>query len=297
LGIRLSECGGAVLMDNVVRLDGGPGLQIDQSDRLRATGNRVEGDGTHVKGSAGCDLRGNDLGRSALLDGCADATVNENRTTDDGSIVLAAARGDWQVNDNRAGGDIRLTPAQQFRPGGIVVNPGLIGTLPSFAARTSPMIRAIEILAGAEAGGDIEPAAALAANPTPADARNFLAATPDVSGGLREAVTVDIGRVIDDVLVGSLVPIGRLPITVFRGEVQIRAQLVGNRCANLFVGNPETTETNSQSVIHVVANSVSDALGIGQYARRNVSQNIARSYVGPVQPNPANFGADNLDLP
>jgi hypothetical protein len=303
-GISLAACPDATLKGNVVRLGAGPGLQAQDCDRFAAASNRFGGEGAHVLSCSGFDLSGNDLGPiGAHVSGCANGNLADNRTSGQGAILIGEARGDWQVNDNRAGGEIRLLPAQDliFLPG-VIVNPGLVaGFAPVFAARrATPLLDALLVLAGAERVnrvGAARRALSLPPNPRPEDALRFLADVGDISPSLEAELAAEIGRVVDEALVGVLAPPGRAPLRVFLQDQVIRVQMVGNRCANLTVGNLPWRPPRAESVIHVVANSVTETLSTDFYARRNVSQNVARGYAGPILSSPPPITADNLDLP
>ncbi len=269
------------IQDNHVSIDeGGTGLGLINCSQTRIVDNDFGLQVVEVSDSSSPLLQGN-RGGQIQINQCVGGVVRGNSVNSELSVLRA--RGQWQIENNRAGGTIVLEPSGVDGPDidGNVNDGYVIATDLSATQRDEWVMAAIAILAAEQQGtsGDALPANRRLVGVVPGSesraVMSFAGANPKWRDNWAMALIAEVdGFLVDEV--GGFED-GAVVINAFF-EDEYQAQVVGNWASTIRIGYRSTSGgvvEGHESVIQVVGNRAESLLEVRPYPHALVANNAA----------------------
>ncbi len=264
-------------------------VRVSNHPHLRLVGNDLGVGPCSLTQVNRLEARGNTTSSSFSVFVARDGVVRDNQVGVDESTFLAitTARGNWQIEDNRVRGALRLIPATTR---GFLVYPIGPGNLGAYLPFNHVAATSFHMMTGdaADDPGSIfgrygEAAAAspfLSRAGGPESAMSYAASNRSWASAWTDLLLNDLEAVYK-------VPLGELGIGnlgdltwLLSNEVAYNAQVVGNWCDVLQVGHedPKLPRPSANTLVQVAVNRADEALIVRQYNEILVCDNAAESY-------------------
>lgn len=280
------EGGGFARLAGNVALTSGPikALRVFDHRNLQLVDNNFRSGECFLAETGHLEAHGN-LVDTLFISNSDDGSVRDNRV--DSNLFISGVGASWQIEDNRVGGELRLTPRTTSE---WIIRPNY-ATDWIYGFNRQPAWKIIDTLANervllARAAAEApetkasRAARALSTN-SPQRAANYAVANEGWANDWTKALFTDLDQNFGSSLFNPNFDFNNDLIWVATHEIAYQAQVVGNWSKVLQVGfsDQQTYPTrHASTIVQVVANHADDMLRVRSYKRSLVASNAADDF-------------------